>query len=65
VKALEARPPWIRLRVGDWRVVYRPLDGKERADLANVRGEPVDPGTHYVARIVNRRDLERIVAALP
>lgn len=25
VKSLEARPPWRRLRVGDWRVLYRPI----------------------------------------
>ena len=65
VRPLEGRSSWRRLRVGDWRVVCRPLRGPELEELGRQRGEPVDPGTVYVERIVNRRDLERIIAALP
>ena len=65
VKALEGRPPWIRLRVGDWRAILRPLDVDELAELSRSRGERVERGTVYVARVVNRRDLERAIAALP
>ena len=31
VKALAGRTPWLRLRVGDWRVLYRPLSAEEAA----------------------------------
>jgi mRNA-degrading endonuclease RelE of RelBE toxin-antitoxin system len=58
--ALQGRAPWLRLRSGDWRVLLRPLSAPELADIANA-------GTRgfLVARIVNRRDLERAVATLP
>jgi mRNA-degrading endonuclease RelE of RelBE toxin-antitoxin system len=58
--ALQGRAPWLRLRSGDWRVLLRPLSVRELADVANAatRG-------FLVARIVNRRDLERAVATLP
>jgi mRNA-degrading endonuclease RelE of RelBE toxin-antitoxin system len=65
VRPLQGRPPWRRARLGSWRIVYRPLTDEERAALGRQRGESVEPGTVYVERIVNRRDLEKIVAALP
>lgn len=65
VKALPGRSPWRRLRVGDWRIVYRPLEERELEALSRLRGESVDAGTVIVERIVNRRELERIIAALP
>lgn len=52
VKALAGSAPWLRLRVGDWRVLYRPLVETEGA-----------PGL-LVARVVNRRDLLRAVRTL-
>jgi hypothetical protein len=49
IKALTGRSPWLRMRVGDWRVIYR----------------PADPGPGwYVARVVNRRDLDATVKQL-
>jgi mRNA-degrading endonuclease RelE of RelBE toxin-antitoxin system len=58
VVALAGRTPWRRMRVGDWRVLFRPLDDDERADLGlHERG-------YVIARIVNRRDLERAVRGL-
>lgn len=48
VKALQGRAPWLRLRVGDWRVLYREI------------GE----GDLLVGRIVPRGDLERAVDSL-
>ena len=49
IKALRGRSPWLRMRVGDWRVIYR----------------PADPGPGwYVARAVNRRDLGATVKQL-
>jgi hypothetical protein len=65
VKALEGRPPWRRLRAGDFRIIYRPLEPRELTALSRTRGEPAEVGTVLVERIVNRRDLERILAALP
>lgn len=58
--ALQGRAPWLRLRSGDWRVLLRPLNAAELADVARTaeRG-------FLVARIVNRRELERAVANLP
>jgi mRNA-degrading endonuclease RelE of RelBE toxin-antitoxin system len=53
VKALTGRAPWLRMRVGDWRVLYRPL-------LENETGG----SGLLVARVINRRELERAVRSL-
>ncbi len=55
VKPLAGVAPWQRLRVGDWRVLYRPLSDAETGSG--------DPGI-LVARVVNRRDLLRAVRSL-
>ncbi len=55
VKALAGISPWLRLRVGDWRVLYRPTTEQE----ARAAG----PGL-FIARIINRRDLERATRSL-
>jgi len=55
VKALAGSAPWLRLRVGDWRVLYRPRSAVESAATG--------PG-YIVARVVNRRDLLRAVSTL-
>jgi mRNA-degrading endonuclease RelE of RelBE toxin-antitoxin system len=60
IVALRGRAPWLRLRSGDWRVLLRPLSATELADV----GGAAERG-FLVARIVNRRDLERAVATLP
>lgn len=54
VKQLKGRAPWQRLRVGDHRVLYRPLTRNE----AKV-GDGI-----LVARVVDRRELHRAVANL-
>lgn len=48
VRPLAGSPPWRRLRVGTWRVLYR----------------PAEPDVLLIARVVNRRDLERAVRNL-
>jgi hypothetical protein len=53
VRPLEGRKPWRRLRVGDWRILFRPLSSQESPS-----------GGYLVARIVNRRELERAVREL-
>lgn len=55
IKALTGRTPWLRLRAGDWRVLYRPLS----TDEATEQG----PGW-LVARVINRRELDRAVRSL-
>ena len=54
IKTLAGSAPWLRLRVGDWRVLYRPLTDADA---------PEGPGL-LVARVVNRRDLLRAVGNL-
>lgn len=55
VKPLAGAAPWHRLRVGDYRILYRPVDSTEA----------IAGGAEWlVARIVHRRDLERAVTTL-
>ena len=56
VKALKGAAPWLRLRTGDWRILYRPLTAEEVP-------EGYEAG-HLVARVVIRRDLEKAVRKL-
>jgi mRNA-degrading endonuclease RelE of RelBE toxin-antitoxin system len=64
VVPLEGHAPWLRLRVGVHRILYRPLDAEELAAVSRRRGPGAETG-YLVARIVHRRDLERAVASLP
>jgi mRNA-degrading endonuclease RelE of RelBE toxin-antitoxin system len=50
VKGLAGRRPWRRLRVGDYRILFKPVD----------RGRIL-----LVARIIDRKELDRAVAGLP
>ena len=54
VKALQGRSPWLRLRVGELRVLLRPLTPDESGGA---------PGW-LVARVIARRELERATASL-
>lgn len=58
--ALRGGAPWLRLRLGDWRMLLRPLTPAELVRVAATAEHGF-----LVARIVNRRDLERAVATLP
>lgn len=49
VKALSGRSPWLRLRVGDYRMIYRSYG---------------EPGGWWVERIVHRRELDDAVRGL-
>jgi mRNA-degrading endonuclease RelE of RelBE toxin-antitoxin system len=56
-QALAGRSPWRRLRVGELRLLYRPLSADE-----------LPLGERYgrrVARIIHRGQLERAVSTLP
>jgi len=59
IKALRGRATWYRARVGPYRLIVRPLAAEESSEL----GTPGARG-YLVARIVHRRDLERIVRRL-
>ncbi|MEO7804852.1 MAG: type II toxin-antitoxin system RelE/ParE family toxin [Actinomycetota bacterium] len=48
VKTLKGAEPWMRMRVGDWRILFR----------------QVDAGPVLVARVVNRKQLEEAVRTL-
>lgn len=55
IKPLAGTAPWQRLRVGDYRILYRPVGPAD-----GTAGE----ARWLVARVVHRRDLERAVATL-
>jgi hypothetical protein len=69
VKALQGAAPWLRMRVGDYRIIYRPLSKDELAQAVEETrasgDEPEASEGYLVQRIVHRRDLERAVASLP
>jgi mRNA-degrading endonuclease RelE of RelBE toxin-antitoxin system len=60
VKALVGRSPWLRLRRGEHRVIYRPL-----TDIELTRLKAPESAGFLVERIVDRRDLERVATSLP
>jgi mRNA-degrading endonuclease RelE of RelBE toxin-antitoxin system len=60
IKPLVGLTPWLRLRRGEHRVLYRPLTSSELQDLGTS-----EPAGFLVERIVDRRDLERAASALP
>jgi mRNA-degrading endonuclease RelE of RelBE toxin-antitoxin system len=60
IKALVGRSPWLRLRRGEYRVVYRPLTA---AELGRLKAN--EAAGFLVERIVDRRDLEKAAATLP
>lgn len=55
IKPLAGAGPWHRLRIGDYRVLYRSIEPGEAAG---------SDARWLVARIVHRRDLERAVSTL-
>jgi mRNA-degrading endonuclease RelE of RelBE toxin-antitoxin system len=60
IKALTGRAPWLRLRRGEHRFLYRPLTHAELQALnAN------EQAGYLVERIVDRRDLEHAASTLP
>jgi hypothetical protein len=65
IKPLAGSAPWLRLRVGDWRVIYRPLTAEERLATTLPRGGDDADEVYLVARIVARGELERAVDHLP
>jgi mRNA-degrading endonuclease RelE of RelBE toxin-antitoxin system len=60
IKNLTGRTPWLRLRRGEYRVLYRPLTSSELRAL-NAR----EQAGFLVERIVDRGDLDRAASTLP
>ncbi len=60
VKPLTGRTPWLRLRRGEHRVLYRPLTNDELKALA-----ATELAGFLVERVIDRRDRERAASALP
>ena len=59
VRALAGSPPWLRMRVGDYRILFRVLTAAELADLGQE-----EPTGWLIARVVHRSELERAVRGL-
>ena len=64
LKALTGQAPWLRLRVGEHRIILRPLAEAEQSRLVMRRGTLSGSPAYVVARIVNRRDLDRAIRTL-
>jgi mRNA-degrading endonuclease RelE of RelBE toxin-antitoxin system len=60
VKPLVGRAPWLRLRRGEYRVLYRPLTQPELLTL-----NADEQAGYLVERVVDRGDLERAASSLP
>jgi mRNA-degrading endonuclease RelE of RelBE toxin-antitoxin system len=59
IKPLTGRAPWLRLRRGEYRVLYRPLTSSELRTL----GAQEQAG-FLVERVIDRGDLERAALTL-
>jgi mRNA-degrading endonuclease RelE of RelBE toxin-antitoxin system len=59
IKALTGRAPWLRLRRGEYRVLYRPLTDDELRALS-----ASEQAGFLVERVVDRGDLERAASTL-
>lgn len=60
VKALVGAAPWLRLRSGDYRIIFRALTAAELKGVGAATGQE----GFLVERIVNRRELLRAVETL-
>jgi mRNA-degrading endonuclease RelE of RelBE toxin-antitoxin system len=64
VETITGHEPFCRLRVGDWRIIYRQLTEREMAILLMRRGTLGSTTGFMIERLVDRKYLERAVAAL-
>jgi hypothetical protein len=63
VVAITGAHPWLRLRVGDYRVIFRLLTSQEIETMRNVSSERSDAGV-IVERVVHRSELSRALRRL-
>lgn len=64
IKPVTDRAPYLSMRVGEWRALYRPLTRREIQMVVMRRGSATAPTGFLVARIVDRKELRRAVATL-
>ena len=64
IKHLAGHSPWLRMRVGTYRIVFRPLTASELATLRTRQFVANDQRGYLVERIVHRRELEEATARL-
>lgn len=65
VKPLRGAEPWMRLRVGSYRILFRPLTAQQLKPLVEDVPKARRPTEGYlVERVVHRRDLDRAVGTL-
>jgi len=64
IKPVEGHRPWLRMRVGDYRVLFRVLSRAEMDLLVMRRGALAGETGYLVARVVDRAELERAVDTL-
>jgi mRNA-degrading endonuclease RelE of RelBE toxin-antitoxin system len=60
IKPLTGRVPWLRLRRGEYRVLYRPLTSSDLRALA-----ATEQAGFLVERVIERGELERAASSLP
>src|SRR5438445_5612012 len=60
IKPLTGHTPWLRIRRGQYRILYRPLTSSELRALS----APEQAG-FLIERVVDRGDLERAASTLP
>lgn len=60
IKQLTGRAPWLGIRRGEYRIIYRALTLPELQTL-----DATDQTGYLVERIVDRGDLERASSSLP
>jgi len=64
IKTITGHDPFLRLRVGDWRIVYRPLFPREMSLLVLKHGTLAGSTGYLVERIVDRQYFQRVVSTL-
>jgi mRNA-degrading endonuclease RelE of RelBE toxin-antitoxin system len=64
MKVITDKPPFLRLRVGDFRVLLQPLTEPEMQRLLLQRGHLPARNVFVVARVVDRADFDRALATL-
>jgi mRNA-degrading endonuclease RelE of RelBE toxin-antitoxin system len=57
IAVLLGAAPWRRLRVGSWRILFRPVTGEERRRTGS-------QAAFLVARVVDRKELHKAVSTL-
>lgn len=64
IKALQGAEPWLRLRVGTYRILYRPMTSTEVRTLTGKAPRRAKDHGYLVARIMHRRDLDEAIGTL-